>query len=481
MPYGYGPHSGSPGTSGFNHNTSRPFSTSLAGRGGVTLSASDAVKKLLVTQNPKPATDDTSLLRERYIELSREREGPLKRAQACAGLINPLLYPRGESTSGECFAATYAPFASEAGAGAQNLAAKLVLGLFPPDASFFRQPLSREALIQIEDLENQSASLAEGEDTYNTPSILVQSEQATQERDRILRSLIVGSGDYYHLFHPMYHALIAGSVLLCKNTLGPMKMFTLRDAVWRVDSQGQLVEAIIKEVLSPAEVKPKWLKRLAGSSDLETFHRKNISGLESFTRLVRYQDGYHIQVQILDEVFEDLEWVEPLGACPWFVLQWSKVRGSSYGQSYVDINHGLMAQLEEISGQFFKVSKAYSRSMIRFDPAGGLTPNTLADILSSGGDVISAKKEEIEFMVPGQGAQLLQSYLSILQGLKQEVRRLFLLDSAVVRHAERVTKEEIQKVSSELTSLLGSAFYQMGRPIQEWYLPCSGRGSVDKA
>ena len=70
-----------------------------------------------------------------YSELESSRESYLRRARDCSVLTIPTLIP----PNGHSNATSYeTPFQGVGARGVNNISAKLLLTLFPPNASFFR-------------------------------------------------------------------------------------------------------------------------------------------------------------------------------------------------------------------------------------------------------------------------------------------------------------------------------------------------------
>ena len=90
---------------------------------------------------------DKSLVESQYAKMEVDREQYLERAREVAKLTIPHLYP----PKGANEATEYpTPYQSVGSRGVTNLASKLMLALFPPQAPFFRLDVDELVYKQIE-------------------------------------------------------------------------------------------------------------------------------------------------------------------------------------------------------------------------------------------------------------------------------------------------------------------------------------------
>ena len=109
--------------------------------------------------NTATVNEDKSSVESMYSKLEIDREIYLERARESAELTIPHLYP----PKGSNEATTYpTPYQSVGSRGVMNLASKLMLALFPPQAPFFRLDVDDLVYKQIEGDPQQKQTIEQG-------------------------------------------------------------------------------------------------------------------------------------------------------------------------------------------------------------------------------------------------------------------------------------------------------------------------------
>src|SRR5579872_4121304 len=101
--------------------------------------------------NPAPSPVATTA-KGRYEQLVPLREPYLRRARDCAKVTIPFMYPPLGHTS---TTQLYTPYQSLGARGINNLASKLLMTTFPPNAPFYRYEVSEKAKQELEKKEGQ--------------------------------------------------------------------------------------------------------------------------------------------------------------------------------------------------------------------------------------------------------------------------------------------------------------------------------------
>ena len=96
---------------------------------------------------------------QRYEQLVSERETFLDRARECARLTIPTLMPESGHSQSSRF---YTPYQGIGARGVNNLAAKLLLSLLPPNSPFFRLTIDDFTLEELTKQEGMRAKVEEG-------------------------------------------------------------------------------------------------------------------------------------------------------------------------------------------------------------------------------------------------------------------------------------------------------------------------------
>ena len=175
--------------------------------------------------------------KSRYAQLETNREPFLRRARECSELTIPtLIPPEGHSSS-----TTYpTPFQSIGARAVNNLAAKMLMALLPPNSPFFR--------LVVDDFD---LSMLQGEGQRG------QVEEALSRIERTILSEI----EIQNLRVPCYEAikllLVSGNVLVHLPPFGGMRVFPLDRYVVQRDAMGNVLEIITKETVAPVMLDPE--------------------------------------------------------------------------------------------------------------------------------------------------------------------------------------------------------------------------------
>ena len=86
-------------------------------------------------------------------------------------------------------------------------------------------------------------------------------------------------------------------------------------------------------------------------------------------------------------------------------------------------------------------------------------------VKAKNGDAIIGNEADIGTIKTNKGADLQQTY-QLVQDLKRELSEAFLMSSASIRDAERVTAQEVQLVATELEASFGGIYTSIANDIQ---------------
>ena len=170
--------------------------------------------------------------KERYEKLKEKREQYLDRARECSELTIPALIPEdGFHYTSEL----YTPFQSVGARGVNNLASKLLLLLLPPNSPFFRLSVSGKAKEQLGEQRELGAEV----------------EKSLQRIEKEVQNKIEQLALRVSVFEAIKHLVVGGNVLCYLPKDGHMKVFPLSQYVATRDSEGELLEIVIKESITP--------------------------------------------------------------------------------------------------------------------------------------------------------------------------------------------------------------------------------------
>ncbi len=379
---------------------------------------------------------------ERYMALSVDRENFLKRGREAAILTIPsLLPPEGFSSSSD----TYKSFQDLGKRGVNNLAAKILLALFPPNTPFSRFKFSDKEIEQA----------IEANKDFKT-----EMEEALAKTERTIQDEVETTGVRSDSFEIFKHLIVVGNRLVYKRPEGGIQSYPLSQYCVLRDRKGNLLEIVLKESVSPAAL-PEGYQHHCKSNE-----GTPLKQVDLYTHIF-LQDGEWQHYQAFkDVVVTETVGTYPKDELPWLALRWLKVDGENYGRGHIEETcFGDLTSLEGLYRAIVEGSAAAAKVLFLVDPNGDATPKALAETRNGG--FASGRADQVT-------ALQLQKFndfrvaLETIDRIEARVSKAFLLNSSVQRSGERVTAEEIRFLANELETALGGTYAVLA---QEFQLP----------
>jgi len=380
--------------------------------------------------------------KERYLKLKENREKFVDRAQECSELtISSLVPPEGFSNSSKL----YNPFQSVGARGVNNLASKLLLLLLPPNSPFFRLSVSgktKEELNQQKELNTEiEKSLAS-----------IEREVSKKIEELALRVSV---------FEALKHLIVAGNVLTYLPKDGTMRVFPITQYVCNRDASGNILEIIIKEVVSPLSLDEVTRGKIIVDADY-----KKDEDIELYTHLYKLEnDKYYICQEV-----NGIKIPESIGTftkefLPYQALRMVRVDSENYGRGYVEEFLGDLKSLEGLSQALVESAAASSKVVFMVRPNSVTKKRDLA--LTRNGDIITGSADDVT-VLQAQKQYDLQVVERSIAKLEERMSYSFLLHTAIQRDAERVTAQEIRYMAEQLETSMGGVYSLLS---QEFQLP----------
>lgn len=381
----------------------------------------------------------TGIAKARYNRLTGARSTALSRARANSKLTIPGLVPDDGQDANASFEQPYQSLGARA---VNNLAAWLLVALFPPDQHFFRLSIHEDTAAEL------GAQLSEAESGLARISakaqLLVETSASRPVFMETLRHLIISG-------NALVHFPLEG---------GPPRMFRLDQYALVRDHQGRLLEAIIHERVFPATLEPAVLAACGVEVKEGEGSEKAI---DLYTHIRVDGDNMVHHQEINDKVVPDSEGTSPRDKSGWMALRWQSVPGSDYGRAHVSEYIGDLMSLEDLNKAIVQFAAVASRIIYLVDPMGMMDVDDLAkaetgDFLTGYADKVKALQldKTMDFSVASQVAERIELRLS----------HAFMLQSGTVRNAERVTAEEIRAMAEELENVLGGVYTVLSAEFQ---------------
>jgi hypothetical protein len=380
---------------------------------------------------------DKSLIESQYTKMEVDREQYLERAREVAKLTIPHLFP----PKGANEATEYpTPYQSVGSRGVTNLASKLMLALFPPQAPFFRLDVDDLVYKQIEGDPQQKQTIEQG---------LAKIEKAVMDS-------IEANNDRVAVYEALKHLIVSGNVLLKMSEDG-LRTYPLSSYVVKRDPQGKILKIIIKEGISPNTLSEK-LRRNIGDKLNEENKTLNL-----FTCITREKKRFYVHQEIAKQkVFEKYYDLDKL---PFIALRFNRIDGMNYGRGHCETFEGDLRSLEGLTRAILEGSSASSKMLFMIAPNGSTRASSIAK--APNGAIIEGNAQDVSVLQANKFADFRVGY-DMMGRIEQRLQFAFLLNASVQRQAERVTATEVQLVANELNDALGGVY---GILTTEFQLP----------
>ena len=387
-------------------------------------------------------------IQNRYSTLELPRTPFLNRAREASKLTIPsLLPPEGFSSQSEL----PTPWQATGARGVNNLSAKLLLTLLPPNAPFFRLKIDDFTLRELTQREEQKA----------------ETEEALGDVERAIQTEIETSAVRVPTFETLKHLIVAGNVLLHLPPDGGMRVFHLDRYVVKRDPMGNVLEHITKESLSSMMLTPELRELIGGTSEEEDRGEKPIDLYTQVRREVSRSGRpvWRVSQEIKGKEVPGSRGTHPIDDSPWMALRFSRIDNEDYGRGFVEEYLGDLKSLEGLTRAIVEGSAAAAKVLFLVAPNSTTKAKTLAE--APNGSIREGNADDVSVLSLDKFNDFRVTYDTITM-INDRLAAAFLINSSVQRQAERVTAEEIRFVAGELEDALGGVFSILS---QEFQLP----------
>lgn len=390
-----------------------------------------AKKKVQLQQNTETA-------KALYERLKNDRAAYVTRAEECAKYTIPSLFPK----DGDNGSTTYeTPYQSVGARGVNNLAAKLMLALLPPNSPFFKLSMTEKVRAEL------GGKISEV-------------EKALSKLEGIINNYIETHQIRVTISEALKTLLVAGNALLFLPPLeGGIKLYKLNSYVIQRDALGNVILIVAVDKIAYAALPPN-VQALAAADGGEV-KAEEIIEIHTVVRLEG--DNYVSYQEIKEQVIPGSEQTYPVTKTPWIPLRMTKIDGESYGRSFVEEYLGDLKSLEGLRKAIVELSAICAKVIFLVNTNGGTNPRRLQE--AKPGDFVSGRADDIAPLVL-QKYNDMQVASQTAAELKADLFFVFLLNSAVQRGGERVTAEEIRYVAGELEDTLGGVYSILSQELQ---------------
>jgi hypothetical protein len=393
---------------------------------------------------------DINTAARRYEHLSTFREFFLSRAREGSELTIPSLLPPGDHPR-QGSQVLYTPFQSVGARGVNNLGAKLLLALFPPGEPFFRLALDD---FVVRELAAEAGNVG--------PDPRTAFEEALGSIERAVMNRMEQMQMRPTMAETLKHLVVTGNGLLYVGPKGKARLFHLDQYVIKRAPDGEVLEHITKEYLSPADLPPEVaavLEPLTNPDESPSADKL----IPLYTWVQKAGNKFIVHQEIKDKVVPGSFGVYPLEKTPWIPLRFNQIDGEDYGRGYVEEYIGDIKSLESLEQALVEGSAAAAKVIVFVRPGGVTSKKKVSECAS--GAVIGGNADDVTGF---QLDKFPDFQVTQLQANKIEKRlsAAFLISSQQIRDAERVTAEEIRIVAGELEDALGGIYSLLSQDLQ---------------
>lgn len=390
----------------------------------------------------------------RYAKLAGDRTIFLDTARDCAALSVPYLLTPTGVVNGQKLPT---PWQSMGAKGVNVMASKLMLSLFPVNATFFK--------LQIND---GKLSL----DPELSATVKSEIDLSLSKMERVVMQNIAESQDRVILHQAMKHLIVTGNVLVYMGS-GGVKLYPLDRYVVVRDGEGNPTEIVTVESIDrqflPPEFQTNQLRNVNDVADNTAVPSSDVTvgeGEVAVYTWAKLKDGQWRWRQEVDgKVLPDSFGKAPKTTTPWLPLRFNVVDGEDYGRGRIEEYLGDLRSLEGLMQAMVEGSAAAAKVVFLVSPAATVKPTTLAK--AGNGAIIQGRAEDVTAVQVSKQADFSSAY-QMIQSLTQRLSEAFLI--LTVRQSERTTAEEIRATQQELNEQLGGIYGNLTVELVRPYL-----------
>lgn len=328
-----------------------------------------------------------------------------------------------------------------------HLSNRVVDIMFPHDRPFFAVALTPEMRKQFREEmgveeEAQFADLVRGE-MRTVEEAAVRKLHLTKYRPQAVEAV--------------KHQIVTGNAIIRRLPDDTRVVYGIKDHCVRRDVTGKVQELLLLDCKKFGAL-PENLKQRVRNVHQEY---DNDTDCKLYTHFEWDGNRWRMK-QAVDDVMIDMgQRFKPVDV-PFVALVWNLSRGENYGRGLVEDHATAFHQIDVLTKAMIDMIGVMADIKFLVDPASVLDPEELN--ASARGSYHQGRKDDIS--TPESSRRLeIQAVASSIGALERELAQAFLLNSAGVRDAERVTAEEIRFIAMELESAFGGLY---SRLAVEW-------------
>lgn len=388
----------------------------------------------------------------RYDALSHRRSAYIERARECSALTIPSIFPAEDNHSGNTGSQQLkTPWQSVGARGLNNLASKLLLALFPPNAPFFKLGISPHLLKQ------QAAEQGVGIEDIQTKV-----DSAFAEIERMIQSSMEAASFRVAAFEALRLLVGSGNVLLYLPKSGGIKVYRLDRYVVKRDPMGNVVEIIVKESMTLSTL-PESIRKIVADkikSEGGPEQESEMSSVDVYTYVQKKEDKWHVYQEVKGVRVPNSKGEYPLDKSPWIPLRFIRVDGEDYGRGYIEEYMGDLRSLNSLMKAIVTGALGAAKQIWAVRPGSLIRPR---DLQKESGSIVVGDVDDVGVIQANKAGDFSVAYQAA-STIEERLSFAFLL--AHPRDAERVTAEEIRLMAGMLEDALGGVYSVLSQEFQ---------------
>lgn len=382
---------------------------------------------------------------EAWSTLDAKRSGLLTKAERYAGLTIAKICLKEEVDSNNTDETH--DYQSLGAQGVNHLSNKLMLAMFAPSRPFAKLVAG----------DKTKADLAKAGVTE------VQLDQILADGERKAVKALDEKGQRPVLYLVMRHLIVVGNVLLYLGKEN-MRAIGLRNYVVQRNIEGQVKQLVVRELIRFDELDTTIQKLLATryrDEDKVSYYKWSKREDNGSYTMSSWVNG--------DRLPKEYNGRWPADRFPFLALTWDMADESDYGTGLVEEYAGDLEALSILSEAVVDGAVLGTEYRMLVNPNGITSVDDMKD--SENGDYLPGLPNDIS-PTTGGNPQSIEVAERIMDRYERRVGRGFLMGSAVIRDAERVTTEEVRLAANELETAYGGRYSTLGsslqKPVAQW-------------
>lgn len=328
-----------------------------------------------------------------------------------------------------------------------HLSHRVIDTMFPNDAPFFNIDLTPEATREFRAKDPKGERWAAlQQDLREVENAAVRNMDLTAYRPQAITAIQLN--------------IITGNSLIFRHPDGKRSVYSLKDFCVERSIVGMPLKVVLRDVKRYGSLDEELREAVMAAGKEKAY--KDDTPCNLYTFFEYRSDKWYMRQAVDDVEVEAAQTSYNVTDFPCLILAWNLARGENYGRGLVEEYAVMFHNVDVLTSALIDMIGVAADLKILVNPAGSTDVEEFAS--ARRGDYVAGKEGDLH--VPEfQFAVNIEVVSAAIQKYERELSQAFLLSSAGVRDAERVTAEEIRFFAREMESAFGGIY---SRLALEW-------------